>query len=465
MKHLSEHTIEQYVLGGSTKRERNAVKKHLDRCPGCRELEQRMRSFYASVEEELGNFPGSPGVARNSLVRAEREIDLWRSYQPPAAYQPAAGVTWWQRARGTIRQRPLASVVGSLSLIGAITLAIAYSATSLFKDKNPSFVHYNLNAGMMEVYNKENTRLWEMPSDFLPNAKDGDESNNMKSTIVADLKGNGQNLVVTTVRMASDPNASALRIIDGTMTLLAKIEYGPRRVQFRQQQYDAQFNPFQPIIARTGKNGDIFVISNNGRSPCVVTRYDPSGKVLGEYWHFGNFRAGYAVNLNNDDKEELILIGGNDVGPGEANNYPVIAVLDPSKISGESEATSTRGFGFPPSQAELYYIRLNLDEICHDFESYTVMEKLESSSENVLRFAAIGYAPDRGFTFPNFEFIFDKRLNPVEVKNEDQTVREVARLKREGKTSIVLDAAYLEKIKRAIRYLGWEKMDRRQEEC
>ncbi len=188
-----------------------------------------------------------------------------------------------------------------------------------------------------------------------------------------------------------------------------------------------------------------------------MTRYDPSWNVLGEYWHFGNFRAGYAVDLENNGIDELILIGSNDAGPGDADNVPVIVVLDPSKIIGESEATSTMGFGFPASQAELYYIRLNLDEICRAFHSHTIMEKLFSTSENVLRFTTHGYAPDHGLTFPNFEFIFDKHLNPVEVKNEDQTVREMERLKKQGKTSIVLDAVYMKKIRYAIRYWDGEK--------
>ena len=246
------------------------------------------------------------------------------------------------------------------------------------------------------------------------------------------------------------------------MNILAKVEYGARHVQFREKQYDAQFNPFQPIVAKTGKAKSILVISNNGRSPCVVTRYDPSGNVLGEYWHFGNFIAGYAVNLNDDGKDELILIGSNDAGLGDADNFPVIVVLDPSKIIGESEASSTSGFGFPISQAELHYIRLNLDQVCHAFQSYAIMDKLFSTSENVLRFATSAYAPGRGLTYPNFEFVFDKQLNPVEVKNDDQTVREVNRLKKQGKTSIVLGSAYLEQIKHAIRYWNgkeWTKTE------
>ncbi len=224
MKHLSEYTIEQYVLDQGKLRERNLIKKHLDRCAGCRELEQRMRSFYATVEEELKNSPENSITTQHSLVRAEREIDLWNSYQLPATQRQADEVTWWQRAGGMIRHRPIASMVGSFSLIGAITLVIAYSATNVFKDKNPSFVHYNINAGMMEIYNKENAMLWEMPSDFLAGAKVGDEAQNMRSTIITDLTGNGRSLVVTTIPMADDLDANALRIIDGAMKVLAKVE-------------------------------------------------------------------------------------------------------------------------------------------------------------------------------------------------------------------------------------------------
>ncbi len=366
-------------------------------------------------------------------------------------------MTWWQKAQGIIQQRPIASVVTSLSLVGAITIAIAYTVTNLFEDKNPTYVHYNTNAGMMEVYNKENAKLWEMPSDFLAGAKEGDEKVNMRSTIVSDLNGNGKNLVVSTVRMADEMQGSSLKIIDGKKTVIANIEYRARHVQFRDKQYDAQYNALRPIVARTGKTKSILVIAINGRSPCVVTRYDALGHVLGEYWHFGNFAAGYAVDLNTDGNDELVLIGTNDAGPDQADNSPVIVVLDPSKIIGESESSLTRGFGFPVSQAELYYIRLNLDEVCHVFQSYPVMEKLQSTSENVLRFATSAYGPGRGLTFPNFEFIFDKHLNPVEVKSDDPTVYEVERLKKEGKTRLLLDTAYLEKIKQAVRCWDGEK--------
>ena len=457
MKHLDENTIELYVLGGKNTKDKKFIEKHLRRCAGCRELEELIRSLYTSVEEELKNPAAGSPTPGQTLARIEREIDLWNSYQPPAVRPSNTAVTWWQRTLNTIRHRPVASIIGSLGFIGAITLVIMYSATNLFKDRNPSYVHYNLGAGMVEVYNKENAKLWEMPSDALSGAKEGDDVRNMNSTIVADLNGNGQNLVISTVQMANDLHGNSLRIIDGNMKVLGKVEYGARHVQFREKQYEAQFNPFQPIVAKTGKDWSILTISNNGRSPCVVTRYDPSGKVLGEYWHFGNLRAGYTVDLNNDDKDELILIGTNDVGPADADNFPMIAILDPSKITGESEATSTKGFGFSPSQAELSYIRLNLDQICHDFQSFPIIDKLLSTSENVLRFTTNAYAPGRGVTFPGFEFVFDKHLNSVEVKNDDQTVREIDRLRAQGKTSITLNTAYLDRIKHAIRYWDGEK--------
>ena len=457
MKHPSEYTIERYVLGDGKAKERLVIERHLRRCAGCRELEQQMRSFYADVEHELRHPIREPAAPQRSLVRQDQNVDIWNSIGPLPVKRPAMLLTWWQQVRGVARLHPVVSGFAAFSLIGALTLAVLYSATGLFKDKNPSYVHYDTSAGMMEVYNNENERLWEMPSDFLAGAKEGDEKCNMRSTIVSDLNGNGKNLVVTTVRLADDVNVNSLRIIDGTMSVLAKVGYGARQVQFRGTKYEAQFNPFSPIIAGTGKEKSILIISNNGRSPCVVTRYDPSGNVVGEYWHFGDFRGGYAVDLNNDGKDEVVLIGSNDAGSAEVDHFPVIVVLDPSKISGTTECSSTRGFGFPESNAELYYIRLDLNEICHAFQSYPIMEKLLSTSENVLRFSTNASSPDHGLTFPNFEFIFDKRLNAVEVKNEDQTVREIARLKKEGKTSIVLNSAYLEKIKHAIRYWDGEE--------
>jgi len=82
---------------------------------------------------------------------------------------------------------------------------------------------------------------------------------------------------------------------------------------------------------------------------------------------------------------------------------------------------------------------------------------LLSTSENVLRFVTKATIPGATTYIPNFEFVFDKQLHAVEVKNEDQTVREVERLRARGKTSITLDSAYMDRLKHAVRY--WNGID------
>jgi len=458
MKHLDEHTIELYVLGDhSVNEQKRSIETHLRICAGCRELELRIKSLYSSIDEELRKSPAGFAAPERALVRTEREMDLWDSYHTAISKRPSTHATWWEETRSAIVHRPMTAAVGSIALIGVLSLVILFSATSLFKDTNPSYVHYNIGSGLIEVYNKGNTKLWEMPARDLEGAEQSDKDLRVKSSLVADLKGEGHNVVISTVRMANDDVENSLRIIDGKMNVLAHVEYGVRPVHFRDRQYDARFNPNAPTVVAAGKEKNIIVVADNGRSPTVVIRYDASGKVLGEYWHFGGFRGAYAVDLNNDGKDELVLIGSNDVGRGDADNIPTIVVLDPTKIRGETESSATRGFGFPASNAELYYVRLDLDEICSVFRSHPFIAVLLSTSENVLRFVTKATIPGATTYIPNFEFVFDKQLHAVEVKNEDQTVREVERLRARGKTSITLDSAYMDRLKHAVRY--WNGID------
>jgi predicted anti-sigma-YlaC factor YlaD len=67
-EHPRDTTLEYFVLGSKTltDADRDAIGRHLERCPGCRALADTMAEFYCDLRNELGNFNQSTQPRRTS---------------------------------------------------------------------------------------------------------------------------------------------------------------------------------------------------------------------------------------------------------------------------------------------------------------------------------------------------------------------------------------------------------------
>jgi hypothetical protein len=82
-----------------------------------------------------------------------------------------------------------------------------------------------------------------------------------------------------------------------------------------------------------------------------------------------------AMDVDHDGKEELIFLGMNDT-PFPDITYGVMAVLDPSKIIGDTESKASLGFGFPAAECERYYLRFPRSDVDIALKSQSVPEIL-----------------------------------------------------------------------------------------
>ncbi|HUI64614.1 MAG TPA: hypothetical protein VL126_07225, partial [Bacteroidota bacterium] len=99
--------------------------------------------------------------------------------------------------------------------------------------------------------------------------------------------------------------------------------------------------------------------------------------------------------------------------------FAAIAVLDPAKIWGSTEASASRGFGFPVSTAELYYIKAELPRLPIPADSNRGKEaflSLKTAQDSSLVFlCSTRTATGR----PDFAFTFDKTMHLSGVSLDD----------------------------------------------
>ena len=151
---------------------------------------------------------------------------------------------------------------------------------------------------------------------------------------------------------------NTVRVFNSEGKLLSSWPLG-RAVRFNGVDYSGSYGISGIVVLPGAENGkkEILVGINNDRSPWCLVRLDSKGSMLGEYWHFGWLWGVTSIHLAGIDHELVLLSGANDTEYRSNNAYPALAVIDPSRVRGSTESECTRGFGFPPSDAELYYIR------------------------------------------------------------------------------------------------------------
>jgi hypothetical protein len=253
---------------------------------------------------------------------------------------------------------------------------------------------------------------------------------------------------------------SYLRIFSADKTLLRRIKIG-EAVRFVNTGYPDQFRTECMVLGDFSKSGapEIIAVTANASSPCLLARFDKNGNLLGEYWHFGNLVSIYAVDLYGDGKPEIVCCGTNDAAGDLVNRYGVVAVLDPSKIEGRVESVGSAGFGFPPSQAELYYIRFPRTDI-----------------ENIDRIRAVvspmwpvryenGDAFNFWYTMPSYEialqYILSKQMRILGIVPTTGYEELHGKWVKEDKLKGKIDSEYLDNLRTGVRY--WDGKEWRKE--
>lgn len=468
MKHIEEYKIELYVLGSKMEgREIAEIEAHLKECSGCRMLAEEMNEFYKEAEKSL---PESSKYAESSnlkqskmLVRAKQAIEpYYEPYGPPVPYRPT---TFIRKFIYFTRTHPVMTGVSSFAFLALIIGALLFNVGDFLGDKNPDYAHLNFKSSMLEIYNKENELLWSLPAPEIFESNMEMYGILKEKVLITDIDGDKKNEVLTTLQVGNlDSDSKLLSVYSSKGKIIKKISFS-ENIQFRNVKYETKLTPYSFLCYDFTGSGrkEIFVETNNGRSPNIVFRLANDGTVLGQYYHFG-FGTLKPVNINS--QKLLAFLGQNDVGEPDSLSYAVLIVLDPTKLIGKSEASESRGFGLPVSDAELYVIRFPLTDMNILWKSLAYASNLKDVEINNEKSFSVFLAGTYGVNGigtgenPNFEYIFDENMRVKEVKYSSATLHLRQVFIEQGKLHGTFDKVYLENLKDGVRYWNgkeWQK--------
>lgn len=465
MHHIDEHTLELYVLQAKEVEEkRQEIEAHLAGCHGCRKLVEEMTAFHAELKEELKEVPSLESSDETALVRRNvSPVPFYEKYAPPAPYRPA---TFVGKFFYFVQKHPIAAGTGSFVTLGLLASALLLTVMKPNNQGNPTRWQYNVASSTIDVYDNRYTLLWQIPSPDVTQ-RFIDQEGNLSRTILADLDGDGKNELITTHCLAGDQQASVnygnkLWAIDvSAKKVIWEIPFVDTVNYFNRPYspyYSASMILFDDVEGR-GEKEILLSVDNVSRSPSFIARVDSKGNILGKYWHFGALCALYAVDVDGDGRNEIVACGSNDAQDTTQGEFPIVAVLDPRKITGNSRSIVCPGFDLPPSDAEISYIKFPDADINIALKHNGLTGFMYFDGADVLQFQVISALPDG--TRWHLHYYFSKQMAPLYVKSDNTTDRLHARLRDEGKVTGTIDNAYLENLKNGIRY--WDGREWRKE--
>jgi hypothetical protein len=463
MHHYEEYILELYVLGApEVDGEKSAIRAHLEECYGCRALAEEITEFYGNFAKEgdatgstthpsgdkLSRLPRRRETARSILARRQ-ELDKLFSYVEPG--RPSA---LKNRIGFLIRRHPVVTGAGIVGTMAVLAFSLIIGSRHFFMDTNPAYTNYSDKSGLIQVYNKENDMIWSLPAFHLDDIERVEGRLSVSMTQTVDLDGRGRNSVVTlcTLRGSGSEPWRTLKVFDNVdHERWQKLFSTGFRYRDRKYTSDFQATSFAVVPSASGKGSEIICIAENAFSPAYISRIDPNGNILGEYWHFGHFNGIYAVDVTGDHKKEIVVCGMNDLADSTHDEFGVIMVLNPYKISGKSSASLVDGYGLPHSDAELYYIRIPWVDLNRYYHQKLQPENFQFSGDGSLLFNLSTGNPDNADYFW-FQVHFAHDMTPIEIRSGDNTDKLHDKLVGEGVLTGRIDSLYLAEMKRGIRY-------------
>jgi hypothetical protein len=328
-------------------------------------------------------------------------------------------------------------------------------------DRNPYYFLYNSQSNKLEIYNKGNDMLWFIPSKGIRQSEEDDLQSGYTHVLVTNINGDGKNEVISIVPLAGEdsPLWDALRIYsqDGQTVATTRLSHA---IRYQGKSYPSSTQLGCVYADRFGSSDEklIVVEGQTGRSPMVICVANGRGELQGEYWHFGNLPLSKKMTDSLTHRPLLVLTGSNDCDDEKDEAYPVVVVLDPGAISGQTESRLTRGFGYAASSSEVFYIRLPRPELEVEMHYKPRIQGLgirESEGRNVIQISSGG--PAGNSSRPLFEYTFNDSFRILTVTTDDPTRQLFHQLRASGKTNKYVDEAYLRELGSNVRY--WNGTD------
>lgn len=440
MNHYSEQDIERFVVNvGTTASHRIEFESHIRQCASCKELYDEITQFYQqlnneqkllSTDEQESSLLPTPVFHRNNRLVS---ID-----------KPALAVRTWR----FIRRKPLAS---GISFFGLMVLALfSFQNIMLRFDDNPLYYRFNEANDRLEIFNAQDKLLWDVPVSSAKSFNDVEGRHGTKNIAIEDLNNDGRNEIITTISFGNHlEKLPSLQILDGNKNILITIDsLHPPNIRFRGVEYQRSFyaTGFKVISIEGKKN--IFVLSNNGRSPQILSRFDNTGNLIGTYWHFGQIGMIESMDIDADGSDEIILIGMNDTSFPDIT-HTVTFALEPSKIIGDKESSTSRGFGFDVADYEKMYFRYPRNDIELALKLQNVPYQIRKDKNSLQVYIRTNLPDGKG---PDLEYVFSNTLEPIAIKGNDPGARFYDQLKSEGKVFGTYGNEYFEALRKQIEY-------------
>ncbi len=466
MNHIDEHTLELYALKADEISGRvDEIQEHLSECHGCRALVEEIVQYYDELKLEMQKLPEAELSTEQAIVR--RQIHLkpyYEKFAPPAHYRPNTPLA---KMFYFVRYHPVAVGISSFAIVGLLGWFLndairSFTAEKKITDTNPSYTYINSAAEKLEIFNKNHDLLWSIPTPEATSNLTAEQ--NKKTTVVTDLDGDGKNEVVTVLNLlgGDQVNRNVLRIFSSDKQQAREISFG-RAIKFRDRQYQSDFLSQSLLVEDFGNTGnkEIVVSVNNIRSPSFISRLDNKGNVIGEYWHFGQCTRIHTIDLNGNGKKEIALSVTNDLNDTTHKEFPAVIVLAPEKIVGQTESSCTPGFGFPKSEAEVFYIGLPRTSMDDAQAVYGAATPTLNYTEDKILTVQTRNGNNEGFPPFAFDYIFSSDMKIATVKSMNNTDAVYTSLVQKGKLTGKIDQAYLDNLKNGVRY--WDGKEWRKE--
>jgi hypothetical protein len=453
MQHPDEHILSAYALGSLDRTRERSVQKHLRECEGCRVQVDELLSMYRFTEDRLVEREAVGAASPfDALAPVYRSLSKEKFDRPlRLSARVGGGVQWFV---DMARRRPLVTGAGTLTFGMIAFLAVNLVHTRVMKEPEPAFTRINATHSAIDVYDRDNVRLWEIPFQWNMGV-DGtlDASREMLFTEASMCLGNGKTQVLTVTPFQDEGRIvrNALRAYDNRGGLLWTKHFG-RNITFRGEQYLSYFGMKSLVtFASTLRPGtrEILVGALDDRSPGLIVRVGADSATLGEYWHFGHLPHMVAGTLAGEPRKVLLLFGINDLADRVDSSFPAIAVLDPSRITGRTESSVTPGYGYPASEAELFYIRADqprLPILASATAGKNGFSVLKVGQDSTFTFVSKSGAADG---FPNIFYTFDSHMRLLDVLLED-TSRRILTEQIFGSKAAV--DAYVKQLRNSVRY-------------
>jgi hypothetical protein len=358
MQHLDEHTIAFYAMGAEfSAAEKGIIEAHLRECHGCRAQVEELRGIDQHVAEAIDSSEQSDDLPSEALTTMPRAIRRRPDAYP--AQRESRAVTRSARFGAIVRRHPVAAGSAGFALGLLAFFALTMLTGRIHQVDEPQIVRVNAMGTSLEVFGKDR-KIFEIPvSAYGATKEDRDQFENL-DTYIGDLDGDGKREVITGAPFREEGQEvwNVLRIFSPEGEEIHRWPLG-HPVDYKGTAYSNAFGVSGVLVIGGGssRQPELLVGINNERSPSCLLRLDNHGKTIGEYWHFGWLHGPRTIRLEEMPNGYVLMIGVNDAGYRANTTNPVVTVLDPEKVQGIAEATEAGGFGYPASNAEIYYVR------------------------------------------------------------------------------------------------------------